>query len=289
MSHRVVTLENEELVADSAASLNGNASLDGTTQIDGAAPATTTVDLDARATASRHSKRLQKLIGPNVREMLLDVAERLFAERGVAETSVRAITSEAKANVAAVNYYFGSKEELYQAVINRRLEPLVAERVRLLDVCEQDNASGGPTVEQLMYALVSPSINLCFAHPYFTLLAGRLRVDNDEGLWNDYRSRQKFLQDRFASLFAAALPHLSVKEVELRLGFVLGALLHIWTLAPLPAEQSQEDLLNSFLTFYISAFRAPEPGESGLAIADVIRQGYGANIDAQTSQLGGRK
>lgn len=55
------------------------------------------------------------------RERLLDAAERLFAERGLAGTSVRQITDAAKANLAAINYHFGSKEGLYTEVFARRV------------------------------------------------------------------------------------------------------------------------------------------------------------------------
>ena len=47
------------------------------------------------------------------RQRLLVAAEKLFAERGFASVCVRDLVSEAKVNIAAVNYYFGSKENLY--------------------------------------------------------------------------------------------------------------------------------------------------------------------------------
>lgn len=50
------------------------------------------------------------------REKILEVAEKLFGERGFKGVSVRDITSEAKVNVSAINYYFGSKKGLYLAV-----------------------------------------------------------------------------------------------------------------------------------------------------------------------------
>ena len=62
----------------------------------------------------------------DVRERLLDAAERVFAEQGVANASVRDITGAAGANVASINYYFGSREALLAAVIHRRQEPLNA-------------------------------------------------------------------------------------------------------------------------------------------------------------------
>src|SRR3972149_11781962 len=55
------------------------------------------------------------------RERLLDAAERLFAGRGFAGTSVRDITDKANANLGAVNYYFRSKEGLYAGVFTRRV------------------------------------------------------------------------------------------------------------------------------------------------------------------------
>ena len=57
-------------------------------------------------------------------ESLLDVGQRLFAERGYDASSVRDITAAAGANLGAVTYHFASKEALYQAVLERALVPL---------------------------------------------------------------------------------------------------------------------------------------------------------------------
>ena len=56
------------------------------------------------------------------RQRLLQVAERLFAERGFENVTVRDICSEASANVAAVNYYFRDKWALYLEVIQKNVE-----------------------------------------------------------------------------------------------------------------------------------------------------------------------
>ncbi len=66
-------------------------------------------------------------------ERILDAAEALFAERGFAETSLRTITSTAGVNLAAVNYHFGSKKELIQAVFARFLSPFCQELESSLD------------------------------------------------------------------------------------------------------------------------------------------------------------
>jgi AcrR family transcriptional regulator len=49
---------------------------------------------------------------------------RIFARRGYEGASVRSITREAQANLGAVTYHFGSKEGLYEAVVDGALAPL---------------------------------------------------------------------------------------------------------------------------------------------------------------------
>jgi AcrR family transcriptional regulator len=49
---------------------------------------------------------------------LLTAARRLFAERGYEGASIRLITARARANLGAVTYHFGSKQQLYYAVLS---------------------------------------------------------------------------------------------------------------------------------------------------------------------------
>ena len=72
-------------------------------------------------------------------ERILDAAEQLFAERGFAETSLRLITTRAGVNLAAVNYHFGSKKALIQAVFSRFLDPFCFNLERDLDQWQPKN------------------------------------------------------------------------------------------------------------------------------------------------------
>ncbi len=94
--------------------------------------------------------------GSATREKILDAAERLFAERGFAATSHRQITAEAGVNLAAVNYHFGSKEELFVEVVRRRLEPVNRRRLELLE--EAERRSGGARLEDVVRAFVEPAM-----------------------------------------------------------------------------------------------------------------------------------
>ena len=71
-------------------------------------------------------------------------------EHGFEATSLRSITAAAAVNLAAVNYHFGSKEELFQAVLTRRLDPMNQERVALLDRFEHEAAPTPLSCERIL-------------------------------------------------------------------------------------------------------------------------------------------
>jgi AcrR family transcriptional regulator len=56
------------------------------------------------------------------RDKLLDVAGRIFADRGYRAATIREICIAARANVAAVNYHFGDKLGLYTMVVQQSMQ-----------------------------------------------------------------------------------------------------------------------------------------------------------------------
>ncbi|HCF0126194.1 TPA: transcriptional regulator PsrA, partial [Pseudomonas aeruginosa] len=91
-------------------------------------------------------------------ERILDAAEQLFAEKGFAETSLRLITSKAGVNLAAVNYHFGSKKALIQAVFSRFLGPFCASLEKELDRRQAKPEAQHATLEDLLHLLVSQAM-----------------------------------------------------------------------------------------------------------------------------------
>ena len=87
------------------------------------------------------------------KEKLLDAAESLFASKGFDEVSIRELASAADANVAAVNYHFQGKENLFQEVIMRRF---VVQRDRSLEALKEvlTNTDKKPGVAPVVRALV---------------------------------------------------------------------------------------------------------------------------------------
>src|SRR5688572_30283560 len=97
----------------------------------------------------------------HTRERLLDASERLFAEKGFRSASVRDITRESSCNIAAVNYHFGGKSNLYREVFLRRLRSM---RKLRLDAIETALSQAGKDatldflVEAFANAFVAPLV-----------------------------------------------------------------------------------------------------------------------------------
>jgi len=70
---------------------------------------------------------LEKPAPAAVKDRLIEMAGRIFGEKGFRAATVREITSAAHANVAAVNYYFRDKEELYAAVLRHAVQASVCQ------------------------------------------------------------------------------------------------------------------------------------------------------------------
>src|SRR3954462_7592346 len=92
------------------------------------------------------------------RTRILDAAEELFMQHGFEATSMRVLTAKAEVNLAAVNYHFGSKHALIEAVFRRRLDPMNAARIAALDELEASSRSAD--AEAIIRASVGPSLRM---------------------------------------------------------------------------------------------------------------------------------
>jgi AcrR family transcriptional regulator len=94
------------------------------------------------------------------RSAILTAAERLYAERGFGEVTLRDIVAEANVNLAAVNYHFGSKDELIAELFVTRSLALNRERLSELKAAE-DKGGGRAPIEAVLRALVGPTLRGC--------------------------------------------------------------------------------------------------------------------------------
>jgi AcrR family transcriptional regulator len=213
---------------------------------------------------------------PDTKTRLMDVAEGLFAEKGYAATSLRDITSEAGANLAAVNYHFQSKEGLLSAIFERYVGPVNRERLETLDAIEARAGKGPPDLEELLRAFLAPA----FARrsdrgvhgARFMRLAGRMHSETGEHLRSLFLDHFREVARRFGEAFLRALPHLDEYEVHLRTHFMVGAMAHtlLWSEnMPGPPFGRRKTLppgeaLEGLLRFAAAGLGAPAPrGKQG--------------------------
>ncbi|MDB5632183.1 MAG: TetR family transcriptional regulator [Tardiphaga sp.] len=96
----------------------------------------------------------------HTRTAILLAAERLYAERGFADVTMRDIVAAADVNLAAVNYHFGSKDELIAELFVSR--SLVTNRERLNELKAAEEAGGGRArIDAIFAALVGPTLRGC--------------------------------------------------------------------------------------------------------------------------------
>ncbi len=162
------------------------------------------------------------------KQRILDTAERLFADQGFGNTSLRCLTSQAAVNLAAVNYHFGSKDALIEAVIARRLVPMNGERLRRLRALQGRHRGHPVPLESLVAAFIGPALELSQdtsrAGSQFIRLLGRGFVESPPQLQDRLRPMYREVIDHFKRAFAAVLPELSAEELYWRLHFLVGTL-----------------------------------------------------------------
>jgi AcrR family transcriptional regulator len=96
----------------------------------------------------------------HTRTAILAAAERLYADRGFGDVTLRDIVAAANVNLAAVNYHFGSKDELIAELFVTR--SLATNRERLNELKAAEEAGGGRAgIDAIFHALVGPTLRGC--------------------------------------------------------------------------------------------------------------------------------
>ena len=204
---------------------------------------------------------------------ILDAAEGLFVEHGFEATSLRAITTAAGVNLAAVNYHFGSKEELFEAVLTRRLDPMNLRRVALLTELEHLAGEGPVPCDKILSALFLPALELARdparGGANFLRLLGRAYADPAPFIRHFLSEHYAEMIARFKEAFARALPTLPRRELSWRLHFMMGALSYtlagtdalrlIHEIAPADGGANNELLLRRLAPFLLAGLTSPLP------------------------------
>jgi AcrR family transcriptional regulator len=168
----------------------------------------------------------QTEVGAHTRERLVDAAEQLFARKGFATTSVRDITAAAGCNVAAVNYHFGGKHNLYGEVFRRRMAAMREQRIASIRAARGRAGS----VEEVLAAFAT-----AFLEPFVSPSGGRLLIEliTRETL-DPHLPPELFLaevvrpvHEALAEAIVAATPDLELHAARLCVISIVGQLLQV--------------------------------------------------------------
>jgi len=160
----------------------------------------------------------------STKQRILGAAEALFAQHGFAGASLRQVTAAANVNLAAVNYHFGSKDNLIEAVFRRRLDALNARRHAALAKVE---ATPEATLEDALDAFIRPALELALDRhggAAFMRMLARAYAEHDERLRRFLSDNYGHVLREFAVVFHRKLPGLSKEELYWRMDLVAGAL-----------------------------------------------------------------
>jgi AcrR family transcriptional regulator len=199
----------------------------------------------------------------STKERILSAAEELFARHGFAGASLRQVTAAANVNLAAVNYHFGSKDNLINEVFRRRLDELTEERLNALNAARTATPR---TLEGLLRAFVEPALNLAtdkLGGSAFMRVLARAYAEHDQSL-------RKFLSDNYGHVlkaFAGAIhelmPDLRKEDLYWRLDFIAGALTYAMSefgMVKRPTGRTEEEhrrhAAEQFVRFAAAGMRA---------------------------------
>lgn len=188
------------------------------------------------ALATKKVARPRRRAGPGrpegvskVRDEILDAAEIEFAARGYAGTSLRDVADRAKVTQALINYYFRSKNGLFEEVFLRRGRLVADERMERLETLRQENKLSD--VRAIVDAFLAPALALreVPGGRTFMRLNARLHTEPPEISYPLRNTAYDESTRAYTDALCAALPHLAPRDVYWRMTLVVGAYLYAFS------------------------------------------------------------
>jgi AcrR family transcriptional regulator len=194
---------------------------------------------------------------------MIDAAERLIADRGIGNVSVRDITSAAGVNTAAVNYHFGTKEGLLEAIVQRHAEQFGARRSQLLHGVAEEDLTLRIVVRALVVATAELAADGEHGGALFLACKQRMRAD-PWSLSVLERYFEPYTAD-FLRALKAVTPHLPRPVRVLRFALARDAVDHAFSTDAYPGWIERrvgemfdhDEYTEQVIDFLVAGFAAP--------------------------------
>jgi len=205
------------------------------------------------------------------KQRIMDAAVRIFSRKGFSNTTMRQITAEAGVNLAAVNYHFGSKENLIEEILKNHVVPLNRERSERLDRVRKtaDKEGREPRVEEIMRAFIEPIAanrgKYGMDHLEFVHLVARLHAEQQQHL------REMFIKlmiptfTMFFDTLCEVLSHVPKQVIFDRMMFAVGSMTRALFMKVYPvqlpegveAHSDGDALIEMLINFVTAGMEAP--------------------------------
>lgn len=213
------------------------------------------------------TKRRKQEGKDSTKQRLLEAAAELFAEHGFDKVAVRDITEKAGANVAGVNYHFGSREGLVNAVIEGTVNPINEERLARLDAIERKVGKQPPPLEEVVDAFVRPFLTQIrrseLSEKVAFRLIGRMLGEGMVEMPETLQAQMSEVVVRFLKAMSKSLPGVPDDDLVWRVHFMAGGMIHAMAHGDVlqqitrgaAATPSLEQTVSRFVRFAVAGLR----------------------------------
>lgn len=200
----------------------------------------------------------------NTKTKILDAAERILIQNGADNVTLRRITAEAGVNLAAINYHFGSKAEMENALLARFIGPIEENRLKMLGEALERAGADPPLLDTILRCFLIPLAEFAERYPENrNLFFGLYRLFNDD---TRFRTQiQKIMRrtiEGFSEALCRALPEVPRERLLVRLALTWSAstaLLDNWIIEQVKTtvglDAGHKNILQEMVTFLAAGFR----------------------------------
>jgi AcrR family transcriptional regulator len=153
---------------------------------------------------------------------ILDAAQRVIIGYGADKATLRLIAEEAHVNLAAINYHFGSKDNMLGEIFARLFRPIEEDRIRRLDQAVAAAGNGRPEVEEIVRCYLEPFLDFVRNYPDHNHILYQLHRPDDS--WRRFHGKHQSIAgpglSRFVDAFAKALPDIPRQMLLARMAFM---------------------------------------------------------------------
>ncbi|MCV7205674.1 TetR/AcrR family transcriptional regulator [Mycolicibacterium peregrinum] len=212
--------------------------------------------------------RRRNASGETTRVMLMEVAERLFATRGLEAVTLREIQEAAgQSNTSVIRYHFGSRDGLIRALIVHRQRTLGSDRQKMLEEMREQGKEADPRA--VVWLLVRPLANSIEAGEMFVPFLARLSEDPRarSDYWPDHLD-DEWTQDRVEELVDSALQDLPERVRRGRTFQLYISLINLLAAAARSGHGMGEAQLHNYVDAWVGMLTAPVSYETRALLTD---------------------